>query len=657
MKIIKRDGHIVDYMPEKIENAIKKANNEVPVEEQVTDIQIKNIIKYIENMNKKRMLVEDIQDIIEVRLMALGKFELAKKYITYRYTRALVRRSNTTDLTIRELIDSESDSWGLNSSSKKVKNVAMQRDYLAGITSTDITKRLLLPEDIVKAHDEGIIHFHGAEYFAQNALHNCSLINLEDMLQNGTVINGVLIEKAHKFLTAMSQSTQIITAVLSNQYGDATITLSHLAPFIRDSYKRYVNLYKSRGLDEDKIEEYAQADLKKEIRDGVQIFLYQVNSLSMVNGKNPLLSVFMYLGETSAYKKELAMLIEEFLHQKIEDIKNASGEYIDFESPRLIYVLEKDNVSDNSKYYNLTSLAIRCMTNKKTLDFISEKKMKENSIDCYPYMRKNFFLTNYKNNKNIAKEKTFDAESNKYYGRFNQGIVTINLVDVALSSNKYFDDFWNILDERLELSHRTLQVRHKRLSKITSDISPVLWQHGALARLDESESIHDLLHHDYSTITLGYAGLYECVKYMTGYSYLDNEEGKSFALKIMECLKKACQKWSELEDIDYTIYGISNMNVNRLFVKTLKERFGNIRGITDKEAITNYFVINNYQSMGIIDKLTLEEKIQEVNVCETSSKVRLADNEYDDLTCEEIIDYIYKNLVYVRINEIEVENE
>ena len=530
MKVIKRDGHMVDYCPEKIEQAILKANKEVEESEQASNTQIRNIIKYIESLGKKRILVEDIQDIIEMKLMSIGKYQLAKKYITYRYTRELVRRSNTTDLAIKELIDGENEYWNTENSNKNAKIVTTQRDYLAGITSTDITRRFLLPEEIVEAHDQGIIHFHDADYFAQNALHNCDLINLEDMLQNGTNINGVMIEKPHKFLTAVTIATQIITAVSSSQYGGCTITLTHLAPFVRDSYNRYLKIYKNRKLSKEDCEKFAKEDLKTEITAGVQTFQYQVNSMTTTNGQAPFLSVCMYLGETEEYKEELAMIIEEFLNQRIEGMKNEKGVYITPAFPKLLYVLEEDNIHENSKYYYLTELAAKCTAKRMVPDYISEKMMKKLKIDkngdgqCYPCMGCRSFLTPY-----------VDKDGKpKYYGRFNQGVVTINLVDVALSADKDEELFWKIFDERLELCHRALQIRHKRLAKATSDVAPILWQHGALARLGKGESIHELLHGGYSTISLGYAGLYECVKFMTGHSHTDNGKGKEFALEVMQ---------------------------------------------------------------------------------------------------------------------------
>ena len=551
MKVIKRDGHMVEWCPEKIEMAIEKANAEVEEEDQASSVQIKNIIKYIEKLRKKRILVEDIQDIIEMKLMSIGKYALAKKYITYRYTRELVRKSNTTDLAIKELIDGENEYWNTENSNKNAKIVTTQRDYLAGITSTDITRRFLLPEDIVSAHDDGIIHFHDADYFAQNALHNCDLINLEDMLQNGTNINGVMIEKPHRFLTAMTIATQLITAVNSSQYGGATITLTHLAPFVRDSYNRYLEKYKKRKFKKEDCEKYAKEDLKKEIVDGVQTFQYQINSMTTTNGQAPFLSVCMYLGETEEYKEELAMIIEEVLNQRIQGMKNEKGVYITPAFPKLLYVLEEDNIHEDSKYYYLTELAAKCTAKRMVPDYISEKIMLQCKIDkngngyCYPCMGCRSFLTPYVD----------ESGKPKYYGRFNQGVVTINLVDVALSSDKNMENFWNIFEERLELCHRALQIRHKRLSKATSDVAPILWQYGALARLKKGESIHDLLHNGYSTISLGYAGLYECVKYMTGHSHTDGGKGKEFGLAVMQKMNNKCKEWKEAENIDYSVYG------------------------------------------------------------------------------------------------------
>lgn len=646
MKVIKRDGHVVEYCPEKIENAIKKANAEVEEEQQASPTQIKNIIKYIERLGKKRILVEDIQDIIEMKLMSIGKYELAKKYITYRYTRELVRKSNTTDLAIKELIDGESEYWNTENSNKNAKIVTTQRDYLAGITSTDITRRFLLPEDIVKAHDDGIIHFHDADYFAQNALHNCDLINLEDMLQNGTNINGVMIEKPHRFLTAMTIATQIITAVNSSQYGGCTITLTHLAPFVRSSYEALLKKYKNRKFSKADCEKYAKEDLQKEIIDGVQTFQYQINSMTTTNGQAPFLSVCMYLGETEEYKEELAMIIEEVLKQRIQGMKNEQGVYITPAFPKLLYVLEEDNINPNGKYYYLTKLAAECTAKRMVPDYISEKVMKQLKIDkngngqCYPCMGCRSFLTPY-----------VDSEGKpKYYGRFNQGVVTINLVDVALSSDKDMDAFWKIFDERLELCHRALQIRHKRLSKVTSDVAPILWQYGALARLKKGESIHELLHHGYSTISLGYAGLYECVKFMTGHSHTDNGIGKEFGLKVMQHLNDKCKEWKELEDIDYSVYGTPIESTTYKFAKTLRSRFGVIKGITDRDYITNSYHVPVFEEIDAFTKLKLESEFQKLSPGGAISYVETPNLTNNLDVVLEVINFIYNNIMYAELN-------
>ena len=646
MKVIKRDGHMVEWCPEKIEIAIEKANAEVEEEDQASSVQIKNIIKYIEKLGKKRILVEDIQDIIEMKLMSIGKYALAKKYITYRYTRELVRNSNTTDLAIKELIDGENEYWNTENSNKNAKIVTTQRDYLAGITSTDITRRFLLPEDIVSAHDDGIIHFHDADYFAQNALHNCDLINLEDMLQNGTNINGVMIEKPHRFLTAMTIATQLITAVNSSQYGGATITLTHLAPFVRDSYNRYLEKYKKRKFKKEDCEKYAKEDLKKEIVDGVQTFQYQINSMTTTNGQAPFLSVCMYLGETEEYKEELAMIIEEVLNQRIQGMKNEKGVYITPAFPKLLYVLEEDNIHKDSKYYYLTELAAKCTAKRMVPDYISEKIMLQCKIDkngngnCYPCMGCRSFLTPYVD----------ESGKPKYYGRFNQGVVTINLVDVALSSDKNMENFWNIFEERLELCHRALQIRHKRLSKATSDVAPILWQYAALARLKKGESIHDLLHNGYSTISLGYAGLYECVKYMTGHSHTDGGKGKEFGLAVMQKMNDKCKEWKEAENIDYSVYGTPIESTTYKFAKCLKERFGVIKGITDRDYITNSYHVPVFEEIDAFSKLKLESEFQKLSPGGAISYIETPNltNNLDAVL--EVIKFIYDNIMYAELN-------
>ncbi len=658
MKIVKRDGHIVDYDPQKIRIAIGKANNEVRGKEKATKEEIDEIIKYIEDLNKRRILVEDIQDIIEEKLMEFDKYQLAKKYITYRYTRELVRKANTTDKTIKELIEGENEYWNSENSNKNAQVVTTQRDYLAGITSTDITRRFLLPEDIVEAHDKGIIHFHDADYFAQNALHNCELINLDDMLQNGTVINGVMIEKPHRFITAATIATQIILAVTSSSYGGATVSLTHLAPFVRLSYEKYLKKYQERGLSKEECEEFAMQDTRKEVEDGVQTFNYQVNSMTNTNGQAPFLSVCMYLGETEEYKDELAMVIEEFLKQRILGFKNEKGVYITPAFPKLLYVLEEDNIHEDSKYWYLTELAAKCTAKRMVPDYISEKVMKElkkNELgdgECYPCMGCRSFLTPDRTMSlgNISKAKNYVEGKGKYYGRFNQGVVTINLPDVALSADGDMDKFWKIFDERLDLCHRALQIRHKRLSNVPSDVAPILWQHGALARLDKGECIHELLHHGYSTISLGYAGLYECVKVMTGHSHTDNGVGKEFAVKVMQHLNDATTKWKKEEDIDYSVYGTPIESTTYKFAKCLRERFGTIKGITDRGYITNSYHVPVFEEIDAFSKLKLESEFQKLSPGGAISYIETPNLQNNLDVIIEVIKFIYDNIMYAELN-------
>ena len=647
MKVIKRDGNIVEYNPEKIKTAIKKANEEVSRRDRANEKEIQEIIDYVEDLKKSRILVEDIQDIIEEKLMSFGKYNLAKTYITYRYTRALVRKANTTDQSIKELIEGESEYWNNENSNKNARVVTTQRDYLAGITSTDITRRFLLPEDVVKAHDEGIIHFHDADYFAQNALHNCDLINLEDMLQNGTNIYGVMIEKPHRFLTAMTIATQIITAVTSSQYGGATVTMTHLAPFVRDSYNKYLKKYQDRKLPKEQCEKFAKEDLKKEIEDGVQTFQYQINSMTTTNGQSPFLSVCFYLGETDEYKEELAAIIEEFLKQRIQGMKNEKGVYITPAFPKLLYVLEEDNIHENSKYWYLTKLAAKCTAKRMVPDYISEKIMKQLKVDkngngqCYPCMGCRSFLTPY-----------VDPETNKpkYYGRFNQGVVTINLVDVALSSGQDKDKFWKVFEERLELCHKALKLRHERLAKATSDVAPILWRYGALARLPKGASIHPLLHGGYSTISLGYAGLYECVKYMTGDSHTDHGKGEEFGLEIMQKMNDKCKEWKTAEDIDYSVYGTPIESTTYKFAKCLQKRFGKIEGITDRMYITNSYHVPVFEEIDAFSKLKLESEFQRLSPGGAISYIETPNLQNNLEAVIEVIKYIYNNIMYAELN-------
>ena len=646
MQVIKRDGRRQKFDKEKIYNAVSKAF--IEVDKELTEQDKKKALEiadYIESLNKN-LKVEEVQDIVEDKLMASNRKDVARCYIRYRYLRGLVRESNTTDKTIFELLNGTNEYWNSENANKNAKVVTVQRDYIAGITSTDITRRFLLPKDIVEAHDAGIIHFHDADYFAQNALHNCELINLEDMLQNGTMINNILIEKPHRFLTAATIATQIITAVTSSSYGGATITLTALAPFVRSSYNKYYDKYKKRGMDDETCKKYAMEDTKKEIEDGVQTFNYQVNSMTNTNGQSPFLSVCMYLGETTEYKEELSWIIEEFLKQRILGLKNEKGVYITQAFPKLLYVLEEDNIHEDSKYYYLTKLAAKCTAKRLVPDYISEKIMKECKIDatgvgrCYPCMGCRSFLTPY-----------VDKDGNpKYYGRFNQGVVTISLPDVALSSKKDMEEFWKIFEERLELCHRALQIRHERLAHAISDIAPILWQHGALARLEKGESIHELLHNGYSTISLGYAGLYECVKYMTGNSHTDNGVGKEFALEVMKKLNDKCAEWKKAEKIDYSVYGTPIESTTYKFAKCLRNRFGIIEGITDRDYITNSYHVPVFEKIDPFTKLALESEFQKLSPGGAISYIECADLTNNVDAVIEVIKFIYDHIMYAELN-------
>lgn len=640
LTVQKRDGRRVKFDKEKIKIAVLKAFIDVDGEETpYAKEKARDIANYIESMDKV-MTVEEIQDEVVNKLMASTRKDVAAKYVEYRYKRRLVRESNTTDKSILELIDGVNDYWNSENSNKSASVVTTQRDYLAGITSTDITRRFLLPKDVVQAHDEGIIHFHDADYFAQH-MHNCCLINLEDMLQNGTVINGTLIEKPHRFLTAMTIATQIITAVTSSQYGGATITLTHLAPFVRDSFNRYLQKYQSWGCSEEKSIDWAKKDLQKEIQDGVQTFQYQLNSMTNTNGQSPFLSVFMYLGETEEYKEELAMIIQEMLIQRIEGLKNEVGVYITPAFPKLLYVLEEDNIREGSKYWYLTELAAKCTAKRLVPDYMSEKVMKQlKNGNMYPVMGCRSALTVWHDENN----------SPKFYGRFNQGVVTINLVDLALSSSKDFDKFWELFEERTELCHRALKCRHERLEGTLSDAAPIMWQYGALARLGKHKPIDELLHNGYSTLSLGYAGLYECVKYMTGKSHTDNAEGTEFGLKVMQALNDKCSKWKKEEHIDYSLYGTPIESTTYKFAKCLQRRFGVIEGITDKNYITNSYHVNVREEIDPFKKLEIESKFQELSPGGAISYIESSNMNDNIPALLEVIKFIYENIMYAEIN-------
>ena len=640
--VIKRDGTKVKFERAKIGKAILKAYNEVYSDtldinaELASDICC-DVCRKLEAMAE--ISVEDIQDIVETTLMDYDR-NVAKAYITYRYKRSLVRQSNTTDKSILELIDGVNDYWNNENSNKNATLATTQRDYLAGITSTDISQRFLLPLDVVKAHKQGIIHFHDMDYFAEH-ISNCCLVNLEDMLQNGTMINKVKIEKPHRLITATTITTQIITAVASSQYGGTSITLAHLAPFVRDSYIYHLNKYKDRGLDYDKSVEFARLDTKKEIEDSVQTFNYQINSMSTTNGQTPFLTVFMYLGETNEYKEELAALTKEFIKQRILGLKNENGVYVTPAFPKLIYVLEEDNIREGSKYWDITVEAARCTAKRLVPDYISEKKMKElKEGNCFPSMGCRSFLAPYKD----------ENDNYKFYGRFNQGVVTINLVDVALSSNRDINKFWQLFEERTELCHKALRCRHERLKGTLSDVAPILWQDGAFTRLKKGEKIDKYLYGGYSSISLGYAGLYECVKYMTGHSHTDGSIGEKFGLEVMERLNRKCEQWKKVENIGYSLYGSPIESTTYKFAKCLKKRFGIIEGITDRDYITNSYHVPVFEKINPFKKLAIESKFQSLSLGGAISYVECADLQNNIPAILEVIKFIYDNIMYAELN-------
>lgn len=641
MVVIKRDCTEVDFDKTKISNAILKAmkNGSGIVKPKIAE-DIANEIEE-EYKNKDEISISDIESMVYDKLITKKQRLTAKAYEGYRSIREFQRENNnTTDDQISDLLDGTSDYWNNENSNKNARLLTTQRDYMAGIVSTDITRRFLLPPEVVQAHDDGLIHFHDADYFGQNAITNCCLINLEDMLQNGTCINKVKIDKPHRFITAMTIATQIITAVTSSQYGGASISLTHLAPFVRDSYNLYFKKYKAWGFDNNKAEEYARVDTKKEIVDGVQTFNYQCNSMTTTNGQSPFLSVFMYLGETEEYKYELAMIIEEFLNQRIFGMKNEVGVYVTQAFPKLLYVLEEDNIHEDSKYWYLTELAAKCTAKRLVPDYISEKKMKEyKEGNCFPCMGCRSFLSPWK-----------DENNYKFYGRFNQGVVTINLVDVALSSEGDFDKFWELMNQRTELCHKALKCRHERLEGTLSDVAPILWQDGAFARLKKGEKIDKLLHGGYSSISLGYAGLYECVKYMTGNSHTDHSTGHDFGIKVMEFLNDKCEQWKSEDDIGYSAYGSPIESTTYKFAKCLKKRFGVIDGITDRDYITNSYHIFVKEPINAFDKLYIESEFQSLSLGGSISYVETSDMTQNIPAILEIIKYIYDNIMYAELN-------
>ena len=655
MKIIKRNGAEVGFDITKIIIAITKANESVAEADRMTPMQIQRIAESVElqcqKMNRAPT-VEEIQDMVEHHIMAHGAFEVAKHYITYRYTRSLVRKSNTTDDKILSLIECNNEEAKQENSNKNPVVNSTQRDYMAGEVSRDITNRILLPQDIVDAHNEGIIHFHDTDYYAQH-MHNCDLVNLEDMLQNGTVITGTLIEKPHSFATACNIATQIVAQVASNQYGGQSISLTHLAPFVQISREKIRASVRSEfdavgvAVTEDSINAIAEKRLREEIRRGVQTIQYQVVTLLTTNGQAPFVTVFMYLGEAKNQqeKDDLALIIEETLLQRYQGVKNEKGVWVTPAFPKLIYVLEEDNIHEDSKYWYLTELAAKCTAKRMVPDYISEKKMLELKVDkngeghCYPCMGCRSFLTPYVD----------ENGKPKYYGRFNQGVVTVNLPDIALSSGGNIEKFWRIFDERMELCHRALLCRHERLKGTLSDAAPILWQYGACARLKKGEPIDKLLYGGYSTISLGYAGLYECVKYMTGKSHTD-PAATPFALEIMHRLNDACKKWKAQHNIDFSLYGTPLESTTYKFAKCLQKRFGIIEGITDKGYITNSYHVHVTEPIDAFKKLEFEAQFQHLSPGGAISYVEVPDMQNNLDAVLEVMKFIYDHIIYAELN-------
>ena len=655
MRIIKRNGAEVGFDITKIIIAVTKANESVEEVDRMTPVQIQRIAESVElqcqKMNRAPT-VEEIQDMVEHYIMAHGAFEVAKHYITYRYTRSLVRKSNTTDDKILSLIECNNEEAKQENSNKNPVVNSTQRDYMAGEVSRDLSERILLPQDIVEAHREGIIHFHDSDYYAQH-MHNCDLVNLEDMLQNGTVITGTLIEKPHSFATACNIATQIVAQVASNQYGGQSISLTHLAPFVQISREKIRASVRSEfdavgvAVTEDRINAIAEKRLREEIRRGVQTIQYQVVTLLTTNGQAPFITVFMYLGEARSQqeKADLAVIIEEMLLQRYQGVKNEKGVWVTPAFPKLIYVLEEDNIHEDSKYWYLTELAAKCTAKRMVPDYISEKKMLELKVDkngeghCYPCMGCRSFLTPYVD----------ENGKPKYYGRFNQGVVTVNLPDIALSSGGNIEKFWRIFDERMELCHRALLCRHERLKGTLSDAAPILWQYGACARLKKGEPIDKLLFGGYSTISLGYAGLYECVKYMTGKSHTD-PSATPFALEVMNALNAACKKWKAQHNIDFSLYGTPLESTTYKFAKCLQKRFGVVEGITDKGYVTNSYHVHVTEPIDAFKKLEFEAQFQHLSPGGAISYVEVPDMQNNLDAVLEVMKFIYDHIIYAELN-------
>lgn len=663
MNVIKRSGEEVIFDAAKIENAVKKANAATNPEKRMDDATITKVVNAVVakcNSYNRSIGVEEIQDIVESEIMAEGSYAVAKNYITYRYERALVRKANSTDEQILSLIGRNNEEAKQENSNKNPTVNSTQRDYMAGEVSKDITKRFLLPKDIIDAHEKGIIHFHDADYFAQ-PMYNCCLVNLEDMLQNGTVITDTLIEKPHSFGTACNIATQIIAQVASNQYGGQTITLAHLAPFVEISRQKHrknvAKEFEAAGIEinQENINAVAETRVRKEIKDGVQTIQYQIITLMTTNGQAPFVTVFMYLDEVpeGQTRDDLAIIIEEMLKQRMLGVKNEKGVYITPAFPKLIYVLDEDNIYENSKYYYLTKLAAECTAKRMVPDYISAKIMKELKGDVYPCMGCRSFLTPDRFTDagigNLADAKNYTTDKHKYYGRFNQGVVTINLVDVACSSKGDMDAFWKIFDERLELCYRALMIRHNRLLGTPSDVAPILWQYGAIARLNKGEPIDRLLFNGYSTISLGYGGLCECVKYMTGKSHT-TEEGGEFGMAVMQHLNDACNKWKKETNIDFSVYGTPMESTTYKFAKCLQSRFGIIEGVTDHNYITNSYHVHVTEEINAFDKLTLESKFQRLSPGGAISYVEVPNMQNNIPAVLALLKHIYNTIMYAELN-------
>ena len=663
MRVIKRNGAEVEFDIVKIIAAVTKANNVVDEEARMTPVQIQRIAESVELSCQslgRAPTVEEIQDFVEHQIMAHGAFEVAKRYITYRYNRSLVRKSNTTDDKILSLIECNNEEAKQENSNKNPVVNSTQRDYMAGEVSRDLTNRLLLPEDIVKAHEEGIIHFHDTDYYAQH-MHNCDLVNLEDMLQNGTVITGTLIERPHSFATACNIATQIVAQVASNQYGGQSISLTHLAPFVQVSREKIRASVRAEfdavgvSVTDDQVNSVAEKRLREEIRRGVQTIQYQVVTLLTTNGQAPFITVFMYLNEARSEqeKRDLALIIEEMLLQRYEGVKNEQGVWVTPAFPKLIYTLEEDNIHEDSPYYYLTKLAAKCTARRMVPDYISEKKMLELKGDVYPCMGCRSFLTPDRFTDagvgNIANAGNYEPGKHKYYGRFNQGVVTINLPDVALSSGGNIEKFWDIFEDRLELCHRALRCRHDRLRGTLSDAAPILWQYGACARLKKGEPIDRLLYDGYSTISLGYAGLYECVKYMTGKSHTD-PAATPFALSIMQKMNDKCKEWKTAENIDYSLYGTPLESTTYKFAKCLQKRFGIIEGVTDKGYITNSYHVHVTEPIDAFTKLKFEAQFQHLSPGGAISYVEVPNMQNNLEAVLQVMKFIYDNIIYAELN-------